>query len=271
MGSNLKGPSTAARDAGKRAGNRPDRRGRMKKWVARDDLTKSLAELIATFVFVFVGVGAAGAAQATGEGAGQTFYILVGLGHGIGIMLGVWAAGRISGGHMNPAVTIATVVTGNTGLVRGVTYIAAQLIGAVLAIAVLNGVAFDQNEPGLHQVTGITQGQGLLLEILLTFFLVWTIFAVAVDKRGSAALAPVAIGLVVTVGHFIGFGLTGASMNPARSFGPAAFFGNFNQHWVYWAGPIAGAVLAALIYAYFFGEKEARGRVWKIRLSGDTT
>lgn len=239
----------------------------MQKRVTRDDLTKSLAELIATFVFVFVGVGAAGAALATGQGTGQTFYIVVGLAHGIGIMLGVWAAGRISGGHMNPAVTIATVVTGNTGLVRGVMYIAAQLIGAVLAIAVLNGVAFDQNELGLHQVTGITQGQALLLEIFLTFFLVWTVFAVAVDKRGNAALAPLAIGFVIAAGHFVAIGRTGASMNPARSFGPAAFFGNFNQHWVYWAGPVIGGLLAGLIYVYFFGDKEARGNVWKIRLT----
>lgn len=243
----------------------------MQKWVTGDDLTKSLAELIATFAFVFVGVGAAGAALATGQGTGQTFYIVVGLAHGIGIMLGVWAAGRISGGHMNPAVTIATVVTGNIGLIRGVMYIAAQLIGAVLAIAVLNGVAFDQNELGLHQVTGITQGQGLLIEIFLTFFLVWTVFAVAVDKRGNAAFAPLAIGFVIAVGHFVAIGRTGASMNPARSFGPAAFFGNFNQHWVYWAGPVIGGLLAGLIYVYFFGEKEARDRVWRIKLSGDTT
>jgi MIP family channel proteins len=243
----------------------------MKKWVAGEDLTRSLAELIATFAFVFIGVGVAGAALATGQGAGQTFFILVGLGHGIGIMLGVWAIGRISGGHMNPAVTISTIVTGNTGLVRGVMYIAAQLIGAVLAIAVLNGVAFDQHELGLHQITGINLGQGLLLEIFLTFFLVWTVFAVAVDRRGNAALAPLAIGMIVTAGHFIGFGLTGASMNPARSFGPAAFVGNFNQHWVYWAGPVIGALLAGLIYVYFFGDKEAHGKVWKIRLSSDTT
>jgi len=243
----------------------------MPKWVTGDHLTKSIAELIATFTFVFVGVGTAGAALATGQGTGQTFYIVVGLAHGIGIMLGVWAAGRISGGHMNPAVTIATVVTGNTGLVRGVMYIAAQLIGAVLAIAVLHAVAFDQNELGLHQVTGITQGQGLLLEIFLTFFLVWTVFAVALDKRGNAALAPLAIGLVIAVGHFVAIGRTGASMNPARSFGPAAFFGNFNQHWVYWAGPVIGGLLAGLIYTYFFGEEKARDRVWKIKLFGDVT
>jgi MIP family channel proteins len=241
----------------------------MKKWVTGDDLTKSLAELIATFVFVFVGVGSAGAALAVGAAEQQTFYIMVGLGHGIGIMLGVFAVGRISGAHMNPAVTVATVITGNTGLIRGVLYIAAQLIGAVLAVAVLNSVAFDRDELGLHQVAGISQGQGLLFEIFLTFFLVWTVFAVAVDRRGNAALAPLAIGFVIAVDHFVAIGRTGASMNPARSFGPAAFFGNFNEHWLYWAGPILGGLLAALIYAYFFGDKELRERLWKVKLTSE--
>ncbi len=242
----------------------------MQKWVTGDDLTKSLAELIATFVFVFAGIGAVGAALSTGAAAQPAFYTVVGLGFGIGIMVGVFTVGRISGAHMNPAVTIATVITGNTGLIRGALYITAQLIGAVLAVAVLHGVAFDNDNLGLNQVSpAISTGQGLLLEGFLTFFLVWTVFAVAVDKRANPALAPLAIGFVMMAGHFVSLGRTGASMNPARSFGPAAYFGNFNQHWVYWAGPVAGAVLAALIYVYFFGEKEARDKVWKIKLKSE--
>lgn len=240
----------------------------MQKWVTGDDLTKSLAELIATFVFVFAGIGSVGAALATGAPTAPDFYIVVAFGFGIGIMLGVFTVGRISGAHMNPAVTIATVITGNTGLVRGALYIAAQMIGAVLAVAMLHGVAFDNDNLGLNQISpSISTGQGFLLEAFLTFFLVWTVFAVAVDKRANAALAPLAIGFVVIVGHFISIGLTGTSMNPARSFGPAAYFGNFNQHWVFWAGPVAGGALAALIYVYFFGDKEARGSVWKIKLT----
>ena len=242
----------------------------MQKWVTGDDLTKSLAELVATFVFVFVGIGAVGAALSTGVAKAPAFYIVVGFGFGIGIMLGVFTVGRISGAHMNPAVTIATVITGNTGVVRGALYIAAQLIGAVLAVAVLHGVAFDADKLGLNQVSPtISLGQGLLLEGFLTFFLVWTVFAVAVDKRANAALAPLAIGFVVVAGHFISIGLTGTSMNPARSFGPAAYFGSFNQHWVFWVGPVAGGALAALIYVYFFGDKEMRGKVWKIKLKSE--
>ena len=241
----------------------------MTKWTSADDLTKALAEFIATFVFVFIGVGAVGSVLAVGGTDSRASYIVIGLGHGLGIMLGVLAVGRISGAHLNPAVTIAALVTGNISVVRSALYIAGQLAGAVLAIAVLNGVAFDRDELGLHQIAPqLSTADGLVLEIFLTFILVWTIFATAIDRRGNTALTPFAIGMAITVGHFIALGLTGASMNPARSFGPAAFFGNFNQHWVYWAGPITGGILAALVYVYFFGDDEARKRVGRIKLSG---
>jgi MIP family channel proteins len=241
----------------------------MKSWVSGDDLTKALAELIATFTFIFISIGTVGAAILSGGAAGTTFLIIVGLGFGIGIFVGVMTVGRISGAHMNPAVTLAALVTGNISVVRAMLYVVAQLGGAVLAIAVLDGALFNRDGLGVQSVVNITATQGMVLEIFLTFFLVFTVFAVAMDKRANTPLAGVAIALAVTAGHFIGVGFTGTGMNPARSFGPAAFYGEFTHHWVYWVGPLVGGTLAALVYVYFFGDDAARKKVGKFKLSGE--
>jgi MIP family channel proteins len=241
----------------------------MNRWLTRDDVTKSLAEFLATFAFVFLGIGAAGATAAAGGTDTKSAFIIIGLAHGLGIMIGVAAIGRISGGHLNPAVTIAAAVTGNISLVRGALYIAAQVAGAVLAVSLLRGVMFDTPDLGLHQVSGsLTSGEGVLVEAVLTFILVFTIFATAIDRRGSAVMAPFAIGMVVAVDHFVAVGLTGASMNPARSFGAAAISGNFNEHWVYWVGPVLGGLIAALVYVSLFGDSEARARLGRVKVSG---
>ncbi len=241
----------------------------MKSWVSGDDVTTALAELVATFTFMFIAIGTVGAATLAGGAAGTQFLIIVGMGFGIGIFLGVLTVGRISGAHMNPAVTLAALVTGNISVVRAALYVVAQLGGAVLAVAVLDGALFNRDGLGVQSVTNITATQGMVLEIFLTFFLVFTVFATAIDKRGSTPLAGVAIALAVTVGQFIGVGFTGTGMNPARSFGPAAFFGEFANHWVYWVGPLIGGTLAALVYVYFFGDEAARKKVGKVKLSGE--
>ncbi len=240
----------------------------MGKGMSRELISATLAEFIATFGFVFLGVGAVGAALAAGGADNRAFFIVVGLAHGLGILIGVVAIGRISGGHLNPAVTLAAIVTGNTSVMRGVLYVGAQLAGATLAMLLLKEYMFTTDDLGLHQVAGrLATADGVIIEIVLTFLLVFTVFATAVDKRGNAALAPIAIALVVAADHFVAVGLTGASMNPARSFGPAAVFGSWNDQWVYWAGPLMGGLLGALVYVVFFGEKEARQNIGKIKLS----
>lgn len=134
--------------------------------------------------------------------------------------------GRITGAHLNPAVTVAMIVCSNTGLARGLTYIVGQLAGAALAALTLNQFVWDASRLGVHSLGGaVTVGDGLVIEVILTFFLVFTIFATAIDRRGNAAWAPLAIGLVIFVDHLIAVQLTGASMNPARSFGPALVHG----------------------------------------------
>lgn len=176
--------------------------------------------------------------------------IAIALAHGLGIAVLVAATARYSGGHLNPAMTVAAVVTRNMGLVKGLMYVVGQLAGAAIGAYLLAGVVPDdwQNGLGAHSLS-VGVGPGLVVEVVLTFFLVFVIFATAVDPQGPAHLAPFAIGMAVLVDHFVGVPLTGASMNPARSFGPALAVGQWTDHWVYWVGPILGAVAAGAMYS----------------------
>ena len=244
----------------------------MNELVSGNNLRGLTAELIATFTFVFMGVGAIG----TVVGAGFTLVdptdnaglVIIALGHGLGIFLGIVVIGRITGAHINPAVTIAAIISGNTSLVRGFSFIVGQLVGSTFAIYLLS--EFVWNVPKLGaQSLNTTTGDGLVIEVILTFFLVFTIFATMIDKRGNAALGPAAIGVVIFVDHLIALPLTGASMNPARSFGPALIHGQWLGHWVYWVGPILGAVTAALAYVMIFGDKDDQARLGSIRLSSE--
>ena len=236
----------------------------MKDLLDTSDLTSkaawqaTLAELTAVMLFVFVGSGAIIGIAMVGADGG-TSLIIAALAHGLAIAALVSAIGRISGGHINPAVTIAVVVTGRISLIKGAMYVVAQLIGALVGAALLLSVIplADQGTLGAH-VLNVDAASGLIVEMVLTFMLVFVIFATAIDTKGPGHLAPFAIGLTVMVNHFVGVPLTGASMNPARSFGPALAAGEWANHWVYWIGPIMGAVLAAVIYEviYIRGHEE---------------
>ena len=244
----------------------------MNELLSGDNLRGFAAELIATFTFIFMGVGAIG----TVVGAGFTLVdptdnaglVIIAFGHGLGIFLGVVVIGRITGAHMNPAVTIAAIISSDTGLLRGLSFIAAQLIGSAFAIYLLGEFVWSVPNLGV-QTLSTTPGDGLVLEVILTFFLVFTIFATMFDKRGNAAWAPLAIGVVIFIDHLIALPLTGASMNPARSFGPALIHGQWAEHWVYWAGPIIGAVAAALTYVMIFGTKDDQAKLGNIRMKSE--
>jgi aquaporin TIP len=217
-----------------------------------------VAEFVATLCFVILGVGAvvsSGIFLGDEETVTLSSMLVIALGHGMAIAIMVAATARISGAHLNPAVTFSAVLTRKIGVAKGGMYVMAQLMGAILAAFLIKAIIPDALEGGLgsHALgSGITSGAGLAIEIILTFILVFVIFATAMDSRGPVHLAPIAIGLAVMVDIFVGLPLTGASMNPARSFGPALAAGAWADHWIFWAGPLTGASLAALLYEYVF-------------------
>ena len=234
-----------------------------------DNLRRFAAEFFATFTFVFIGVAVTGAAlnappgyiisgASMPDGAG---YLIIALGHGVGIASGYIVVGRISGGHMNPAVTIATILSGHTGLIRGISYILGQLAGSALAVLVVDQYVWSLSDLGVQSIE-MSGGaaHGLVLQVILVFFLVFVIFATTIDKRGNPVIAPLAIGMVIFVAHVIGYTLTGGSVNPARTFGPALIHGFWEDHWVYWVGPILGGVAGAVFYVILFGTKQDRDR-----------
>lgn len=232
--------------------------GLVHKWFA-----PFLSEMIGPFALVLFGAGAVMTAASQGFGGWETL-LVVALANGLAIGLMVAGSGHVSGGHFNPAVTFAMFIGGKIGLVKGLGYVAAQLIGAVLAAAVLQYIFGDvitkETNYGLPSVNYADDGDGIIvgrghavvLEAIMTFFLVYVIFGTAVDKRGFNAIAPLAIGLTITLGVFLGGPLTGAAMNPARWFGPAAFNGEWVDGWVYIIGPCLGALAAAVVHSYIF-------------------
>lgn len=214
-----------------------------------------MAEAIATFALVFFG---AGAILAGADLVG------VALAHGIAIMVMVYATAHISGAHINPAVTIGMLITKQINSAKAIGYIIFQLIGAAVAGMALKTIygsvpaAAQLGTPAL--ATTISPLMGIIIEAILTFFLVFVIFGVAVDKRAPAGSAGLAIGLVITMDILMGGVLTGGAMNPARSFGPAFASGFWTNHLVYWIGPILGAIGAAVIYNGFLLEKKKTRR-----------
>ncbi|XP_076460185.1 aquaporin-8-like [Babylonia areolata] len=192
----------------------------------------------------------------------------VALGHGLAIVLLVTSFGSISGGHFNPAVTLAAVLTGATRPVTGLIYFFAQmaggLLGAGIARAIIPSDMYVAIGGGAQTLApGVTAGQGILCEMVLTTVLVLTVLMTAIDPRTKAALAPIAIGFAIILGVLAGCLLTGASMNPARSFGPAVFISYttsayWTYHYVYWVGPLLGSLMATLWYRLFLGSAENR-------------
>jgi aquaporin TIP len=208
---------------------------------------RAAAEFVGAFTLVFAGVGSIALGNEL---------LGVALAHGLAIGVMASAVGHISGAHFNPAVTFGFLVTRRIAPRLALAYLAAQLAGAVAAMLMLRGVFspdsdLDAGVPRLGEGVGV--GSGLLLEIVLTFFLVWVIFATAADPRGTfKAIAGLAIGLTITLDILAGGPLTGAAMNPARAFGPELVQGVWSDAWLYWVAPLIGAALAALSYEHLY-------------------
>ncbi len=220
---------------------------------SKNDQRAIMAELIGTMFFVIVGCGAVVAVGGAQDSGGL---VAIALAHGIGILTAAAWTGNISGGHINPVVTLAMMVTKHIAVPKGIAYIIAQLVGASLGALLLKwmvpNVLESQTSLGSHHITaGVAKGEALLYEIVLTAFLVLVIYGTAVSKKGWGANAPIAIGLAVAVIHFVAVPFTGASVNPARTFGPALITNSWNNGavsqdwWIYFLGPAIGALIVA--------------------------
>ena len=216
---------------------------------------KMVAEFIGTFALIFIGAGSICADQylhaANGGGVGL---LGIAVAHGLAIAIMVSAVGHISGGHLNPAITIGFWVTQRIGTLQTISYWIAQLLGATAAAFLLTVVLPETvwrpvglGTPDL--APDFTRMHGMILEAIMTFFLVFVVFATAVDAKGAfSKIAGFAIGLTITMDILLGGPFTGASMNPARSFGPALVARHWSNHGVYWVGPLVGGILAGYLY-----------------------
>ncbi|RZC44982.1 hypothetical protein C5167_037928 [Papaver somniferum] len=216
--------------------------GRLADSFSASSLKNYLAEFISTLLFVFAGVGSAIAYAKVSGGAA----------------LDPAVSCNISGGHVNPAVTFGLAVGGRITILTGLFYWIAQLAGAVAACFLLKFVTGGLAIP-IHALgAGVGAFEGVVFEIIITFALVYTVYATAADpSKGSlGTIAPIAIGFIVGANILAAGPFLGGSMNPARSFGPAVASGNFSGLWIYWVGPLIGGGLAGLIYGNVFIHSE---------------
>src|SRR4051812_10054380 len=212
---------------------------------------RAVAEALAAFALVFAGCGAV-VTNATHNGSLGN--VGIGLVFGLVIMVMIYATGHLSGAHINPAVTVAFTLTRHFPLRDAIAYVSAQLIGAAAAAFVLLAAWPDEPAALGATVPHVASATALLYEGVLTAILMFVIVAVATDTRAVGAAAAIAIGGAVGLDALFGGPVTGASMNPARSFGPALASGEWRSFWVYVAGPLAGAAVGALAYQLVRGE-----------------
>jgi MIP family channel proteins len=233
-----------------------------------DPLRRGFAEFVGTFALIFVGAGsicalttlfepAINGPQTQGIYGGLTL-VSIAFAHGLVIAVMASAVGHISGGHFNPAVTLGFLVTRRIAPSLALVYWAVQFLGATLAALLLRWF-FSEPVRALTNLGapslggGIDRWQGLVIELILTFFLVWVVFATAADPGGTfKSIAGLAIGLTITLDILMGGPLTGAAMNPARAFGPELVARDWTNAWIWYVGPFAGGALAALAYEWLY-------------------
>jgi aquaporin TIP len=214
--------------------------------VDEDALRRGAAEFVGAFTLIFIGGGA-------GIISGGDI-VAVALANGLAIGIMVSNLGHISGGHFNPAITLAFSLARRITTRLAIVYVAAQFLGAVLAALLLRGLFNHAATLGsVPHAPLIHEGKGFILEAVLTFFLVWAVWATAVDPRGTfKSIAGFAIGLTITMDVLMGGAVTGAAMNPARAFGPELAENFWGEAWIYYLGPALGAVVAALAYEWLY-------------------
>jgi aquaporin TIP len=232
--------------------------------MAYDPLRRGFAEFVGAFALIFIGAGSILTLGASLNFArfptpvGPLFTLVaVALAHGLVIAVMASAVGHISGGHFNPAITFGFLITRRLAPVLGLVYWLAQAAGAALAALLLrwlyNAATRDSVQLGAPGISNVSHWQGFVIELILTFFLVWVVFATAADPGGAfKSIAGLAIGLTITLDILMGGPLTGAAMNPARAFGPELIQNHWKDAWIWYAGPFAGAGVAALAYEWLY-------------------
>lgn len=206
-------------------------------------MRKYFAEFLGTFMLVFLGTGTVVIAQ------GDT--LAIGLSFGLAITIMAYAVGGVSGGNFNPAVSTAMMINKRLSVKDGLIYIVAQALGAIAASGVLSifisALGLDSGQYGQNDFSKITAGMAFLVEVIITFLFIFVILMVTSKQFGNAQMAPIAIGLVLAFLIIVALNLTGGSLNPARSLGPALFAGGtaLSHYWVFLLAPLVGGALAA--------------------------
>ncbi len=233
-------------------------------------MKKYIAEFIGTLVLVLFGCGTAVVTGGLtgGTGAGTLGVVAIALAFGLAIVATAYVIGQVSGCHVNPAVSIAMLVAGKLPVMDFIGYIVAQVLGAIAGAGILRGIVgmsagldiangLGQNGFGDASAVGLSMGGALIVEIILTFVFVFAILGVTSSEKFSG-VAGIVIGLTLTFVHILGIPLTGTSVNPARSLGPAIFAGGtaLSQVWVFIVAPLVGGILAALVFKALVAQKE---------------
>lgn len=217
-------------------------------------IKKYLSEFIGTFVLV---VFACGTAAVVGcSAANGTGYLLTALAFGLVIVAMAYSIGNISGCHINPAVSIAMLVSGKLSIKDFIGYVVAQFAGAIAGAGVLKAILGAESGLGANALYNDSIALSIIIEIILTFVFVIAILGVT-SKESNGAVSGIVIGLTLILVHILGISFTGTSVNPARSFGPALLLGGeaLSDVWVFLVAPLAGGVLAALVYKFLASSK----------------
>ncbi|XP_066538122.1 aquaporin-1a.2 [Hoplias malabaricus] len=232
-----------------------------------------MAEFIGMTLFIFIGLASAVGNQ-NNEDPDQE--VKVALAFGLAIATLAQSLGHVSGAHLNPAITLGMVVSCQISALKAAFYILAQMLGAVVASGIMSKLTPGETTLGINTLaTNLTPVQGLGIEFLATFQLVFCVLATTDNRRDDVkGSAPLAIGLSVGLGHLAAISYTGCGINPARSFGPALIMKSFENHWVYWVGPMLAGVAAALLYDFalqpYSEPYSKRARVLKGNVEAET-
>lgn len=217
-----------------------------------DDLLAIGAEFVGTFIFLYMAFATAQASLYFSQGNIDAQVILtISTGFGLAILIGIVLVIKISGAHLNPAVSIALMTSGHISVLKCLFYIVAQLIASLIAAGIV-----ALNSPGeLLVYNAVKQdvgyGSALLNEIILTFVLMSVIYTTNINTKSDEGFGPLFIGFAIFVIHLSGIAISSTSVNPARTFGPAVISGYYKYHWIFWVGPIAGSLIASLCFSAY--------------------